>query len=425
MTESFKPKLAGENKIDEEVKIASKYDGLPADIVEELWIPTTYTDPEKNEIEKQRREKALGLIREREAEKELDKIKLEAIESKRQKDLKEVRNRLGIPNNPETDHDINYEELRKAEQIKNAFEAISEGFDGGVISKIEEYDERIRAAKNGTPIKKGDTVEELIDDFRLFTKQDWDENFNIEKFKKERDTNKNYNEKSYNEGPPINYIKVVIDDNYMRQNLMPDGGLRMLGGQANWNGEVDLMRYVVSDDISPIYRQIANEKIQKLNAEQEKLYRHESHHIHNRENNLTPHIAAKNLREFLAFRVLDEMSSFMAGELDQENLSINDILQYLSVAAKHIADSYYGKPFSREASWYMSQHGDEREVLSREINQDRYHQIMMQYFRINGQNILDIIKKNDMMPEFTRVTNELIMKLDSILEKNNYNNGNV
>lgn len=38
-------------------------------------------------------------------------------------------------------------------------------------------------------------------------------------------------EKSPN--PPINYIEIVIDDEYMRENLMPGGGLRMRGGQAN------------------------------------------------------------------------------------------------------------------------------------------------------------------------------------------------
>lgn len=219
------------------------------------------------------------------------------------------------------------------------------------------------------------------------------------------------------DGPKINYIEVTIDDDYMRENLRPNGGLRMRGGQANWKGkgEVDLMRYVISESLSPEYRQIAAEKIEKQKAEEEKLYQHESHHIQNRENGLTPHLAAKNLREYLAFRVLDEMSAFMAGELSNQDMVAEDILQALRMAEQNITDSYYGEPFSADASWYMSKHGNEPEALSRKIDQDKYHEIMRQYFKINGQDVLAVLQKSNKMSEFTEITNRLILKLDSIL----------
>lgn len=216
--------------------------------------------------------------------------------------------------------------------------------------------------------------------------------------------------------PPINYIEVVIDDDYMRKNLMPNGGLRMRSGQANWKGEVDLMKYVISETLSPEYRQVATEKIEKFKAGQEKTYKHESHHIQNRENELTPHLAAKNLREFLAFRVLDEMSAFTTGELDNQDMTAENILRSLRTAEQRIIDSYYGQPFSDDASWYMSQHGNEPEVLSRKIDQERYHKIMRQYFKINGQDALSILQKDKRMAEFSEITNRLIIKLDSLLE---------
>jgi hypothetical protein len=218
--------------------------------------------------------------------------------------------------------------------------------------------------------------------------------------------------------PPINYIEVVIDDDFMKKNLMPNGGLRMQGGQANWKGkgEVDLMRYVISKDLSPKYRQIATDKIEKVKAGEEKMYQHESHHIKNRENELAPHVASKSLREYLAFRVLDEMSAFTTGELDNQEMTAENILQALRAAEKNITDSYYGEPFSGDANWYMSQHGKEPEALSRKIDQERYHRVMRQYFKINGQDALSVLQRDNRMPEFTEITNRLIIKLDSLLE---------
>jgi hypothetical protein len=215
---------------------------------------------------------------------------------------------------------------------------------------------------------------------------------------------------------PINYTEVVIDDDYMEKNLKSDGGLQMKGGQANWNGEVDMMKYVISEDLSPEHRQIAAEKIEKFNAGQEKTYKHESHHIQNRDNELTPHLAAENLREFLTFRVLDEMSAFAAAELNGQDMTAENILQALHIAEQKITDLYYGQPFAGDTNWYMSQHGNEPEALSRKIDQDKYHKIMKQYFKINGQDTLAILQKSNKISEFAEITNRLIMKLDPLLE---------
>lgn len=124
------------------------------------------------------------------------------------------------------------------------------------------------------------------------------------------------------------------------------------------------MKYVISDNLSPEYRQIAAEKIAKRKAGEEATYQHESQHINNRENGLAPHVVAESLREFLAFRVLDEMSAFSRGELHNQEMTAENILNALKRAEASILQSYYGAPFEGDASWYMSQHGTEANALS-------------------------------------------------------------
>jgi hypothetical protein len=217
--------------------------------------------------------------------------------------------------------------------------------------------------------------------------------------------------------PPINYIEVVIDDAYIQKNLMPNNALRMQGGQANWNGEVDLMKYVISPNLSEQYRAMVEDKIKKFEANQEKTYQHESHHIQNRENGLTPYVAATNLREFLAFRVLDELTAFSTGELYKQDPTVENIFTALQKAKQNIQTSYYGEPFTNDAKWYTKQRGTKPEDFSREINTEKYHKIMRQYFKINNTDILDIIGKAGKLPEFTQIVNELILQLDELLEK--------
>lgn len=215
--------------------------------------------------------------------------------------------------------------------------------------------------------------------------------------------------------PTINYIDVVIDNDYIQKNLLPSGALKMKGGHANWNGEVDLMRYNISENLSSQYYEFVKDKIEKMQAGQEKTYQHESHHIRNREQGLTPHIAAKNLREFLSFRVLDELSAFSTGELYDKDLTAESILDALKTSEQKISDSYYGQPFIDEARWYLSQHANKPEVFSREINQNTYHTIMRHYFNVNGVDILSLLQKDGKLSEFTNTVNTLILKLDPLL----------
>jgi hypothetical protein len=216
--------------------------------------------------------------------------------------------------------------------------------------------------------------------------------------------------------PPIKYVDVVIDEEYMKSNLMPNGGLRMLGGQANWQGEVELMRYTISEDLSLEQKEFVVDKIKKLIELQEGTYYHESHHIKNRENNLTPHIAAKNLREFLTFRVLDEMSAFMAGEFCGKKIEEQNVLDILQITSKKIFDSYYSGPFKKEAEWYVSVHKNDKDILSREIRTEKYHEILRQYFKIQDTDVLAVLQKNNQMKNFTDITNSLIYALDPILQ---------
>lgn len=216
--------------------------------------------------------------------------------------------------------------------------------------------------------------------------------------------------------PRIKYTDVVIDDDYVRKNLMPGGGLRMKGGHANWNGEVDLVRYSASESLSPEHRQLVEDRIEKMRASQEKTYEHEAHHIRNRENGLTPHVAAGNLRELLSFRILDELSAFATGEIYGQDMTSEGFLSAVRVAEQKILDSYYGQPFMDESRWYLSHHKNEPGVFSREISQDAYHKIMRHYFNINETDALSMLQKDNRLHEFTGIVNGLIMKLDPLLE---------
>ncbi len=291
--------------------------------------------------------------------------------------------------------------------------------------KIQEYIDRINGGESKEAVTDG-----LSESFRdgiekgLKSKEELAEtskqnkirdDAEIERLRRELGIKETSTQSETFQGPKINYIEVIIDDEFMQKNLMPNGALRMQGGQANWNGEVDLMKYVMSENLSPEHRKIAEDKIEKHNAGQEKSYQHESHHIRNRENNLTPHVAAENLREFLAFRVLDELSAFAAGELYNQDLTIENILTALQKSRQAVENSYYGEPFINDAKWYSSKHRDKKESFSRQINPEKYHQIMRQYFNVKGKDILPILQGSDKMPEFTKIVNELIIKLDDIM----------
>ena len=187
---------------------------------------------------------------------------------------------------------------------------------------------------------------------------------------------------------PITYSEVVIDNDYIQKNLTQDGGLRMKGGHANWDGTVELMRYSISENLSPEHQEFVQDKIEKLHAGQEKTYHHEAHHIRNREHGLTPHIAATNLREFLSFRVLDELSAFSIGELYNQEIIAENILTAIKSSQKKIIDSYYGQPFIDEAKWYINHHKEKQGIFSRSINIETYHAILRQYFNFNQTDML-------------------------------------
>lgn len=224
------------------------------------------------------------------------------------------------------------------------------------------------------------------------------------------------NAEKSSEKVPIKYVDIVIDDDYMKSNLMTNGGLRMKGGYANWDGEVVLVRYSISSELSLEYHQIAIEKIEKNNANQENLYQHEAHHIKNRENAMAPHESSINLREFLVFRVLDELSAFTTGELYNQDLTVDNILKALEKSKQKILDSYYGSVFIGEANWFLSHHSDKTNIFSREIRPDKYHQIMRQYFNIGEQDIIVVLQESGKIPIFTDIVNGLITELDNILD---------
>lgn len=70
-----------------------------------------------------------------------------------------------------------------AQQIENAFKGMAGGVREAAFAKVAEYDARIRAAREGSPLKPGDTASNLLADFKRFARQDWTENFDVDQYK--------------------------------------------------------------------------------------------------------------------------------------------------------------------------------------------------------------------------------------------------
>lgn len=183
-----------------------------------------------------------------------------------QEKVNKLRQDLGIPTQEVKTPDILPKKepaLSTAEQVKKAFEALGGGVEAGVIAKVQEYDERIRAAKAGKPIKPGDTERGLLADFKFFTKQEWNEGFNIENFQKSREA-----QKRAREIKPIDIIQTNENTGIERRKIDPknisfkqDGeNIKVLYSGQEWysvNGQLvekevgnKKMRIIVGNDSS-------------------------------------------------------------------------------------------------------------------------------------------------------------------------------
>lgn len=69
------------------------------------------------------------------------------------------------------------------QRIESAFQDIGGGIKENAMAKISEYDQRLRAVQEGRPLRIGDSVENLLPDFKRMTKQDWTENFAMEQYR--------------------------------------------------------------------------------------------------------------------------------------------------------------------------------------------------------------------------------------------------
>jgi hypothetical protein len=87
---------------------------------------------------------------------------------------------------PKTEAPPTNEPASAAETVKAAFDAMRGGIEQGALDKVSEYDQRIRAAQGGKPMKAGDTVAGLLKDFKFFAREDWTDQFKIDDFAKRR-----------------------------------------------------------------------------------------------------------------------------------------------------------------------------------------------------------------------------------------------
>ncbi len=72
------------------------------------------------------------------------------------------------------------------QQIEEGFKALGGGIKEAAYAKVVEYDQRIRAAQEGTPLKAGDTATNLLSDFKRFAGQAWSKNFDMAQYRNEK-----------------------------------------------------------------------------------------------------------------------------------------------------------------------------------------------------------------------------------------------
>jgi hypothetical protein len=78
----------------ENPRLPPQYEGLPLDIVEELWIIPVYADPEKTKSENERKQKVIAQLREEEQNRKFDDEK----QAETQERISELKAELGIDN---------------------------------------------------------------------------------------------------------------------------------------------------------------------------------------------------------------------------------------------------------------------------------------------------------------------------------------
>lgn len=124
----------------------------------------------------------------------VNKLTFRLLEEKRQLGdqtrANEIRSSIGIPEQPLDTSELRLTkgeesdpEKAKAQFIKETFEGIAGSINESSLAKVQEYDDRIRAVKEGKPLKPDDTLDDLMVSFKQFTRRDWSEDFDFEGYK--------------------------------------------------------------------------------------------------------------------------------------------------------------------------------------------------------------------------------------------------
>lgn len=195
--------------------------------------------------------------------------------------------------------------------------------------------------------------------------------------------------------PPIEKVfeTVVIDDAYIKKNMMPNGkGISAVGGHAEPNkNRVVILTYVISPGLSPEYYDKAEKIVAQRNdiMFQKRTYTHEAQHIHNHFGEFRPDLAAHNAREYLVFLALDELTAFMATELIDKPLSETNITDAARVGMdKIVAGGYFENYFLNALRWYIKHNTNNKNLWDDKIDSQTWNKIINHYFEITHVNVL-------------------------------------
>jgi hypothetical protein len=86
----------------EDFRVPVQYEGLPAEIIDELWIIPVYVDNEKTKTERERKEKALAQLYKKERDVPIAVEERNLYDAHAQSRMSEIRQEMGVPEHRET-----------------------------------------------------------------------------------------------------------------------------------------------------------------------------------------------------------------------------------------------------------------------------------------------------------------------------------
>jgi len=200
---------------------------------------------------------------------------------------------------------------------------------------------------------------------------------------------------------------IVIDDAFARAKFYKwddQGNFRFPArlGEAHSHStppKIVLNKYVLADNLSPHYKTGIAKFYKKVKENEKYAQAHELHHFHNATAGWNAIAWSNNLTEYIVLSYLDELSSHMAGYLDQEELSQQNIFNAMIRADQDVViHDYFANQFPREGAAFVSEYSDKKmNMFSHNVDGEKIKKVMNHYFMLKNENVLSKLSKSQQL----------------------------